>query len=632
MVLVYYGFPSYIAAMFIRQVKKKNAKSGKTFFQYQLAQASRIEGKVKQQSILYLGSEPLLSDTENRKMLLNILQAKIFGQSTLFTEDYPGFIHELAEKYFEKFQIKYKGIDIQESVSIPPVKDKAQLETIDLNSLVVEDSRTFGGEYLCSQILEKLEFAHCLDTLGFRKKDVQMAHISIISRALFAASEYKTTQYLRDNSELKTMFGFGENEDISHYSLYKIADQLYDSKDLIDKFLYKKLTGLFNIKDSLVIYDLSNTYFEGRKANSKLARYGRSKEKRNDCKQVVFTGVVNAEGFIRYSRIYEGNAPDVSTLEDMINDLKRHSDTLSDKVVVMDAGFASEENLEYLIGQKLKYVCVSRKQIKNYQTDQNAPVCTVKDKRNNTIELQVFTPEGFPDTWMCVKSEQKRIKEQSMADKIFTRFEDELSSLSRGLDKKGTTKKIEKVWERIGRLKEKYRLVSGRYIIDVDGSNGTATRVTWQRKEPEKTSAAKHGMYFIRTNIEKSDEIQLWNVYNTVREVEATFRCLKSDLQLRPVYHQKDQRIESHLYLAILAYQLVNTIRYMLKEKGITSDWRNIVRVMNTQTIQSVVFNNETKKFCVRKPSKPIREVLDIYQATRTKSMIPDKKKYVVYH
>ena len=428
------------------------------------------------------------------------------------------------------------------------------------------------------------------------------------------------------------MFGFGENEDISHYSLYKIADQLYDSKDLIDKFLYKKLTGLFNIKDSLVIYDLSNTYFEGRKANSKLARYGRSKEKRNDCKQVVFTGVVNAEGFIRYSRIYEGNAPDVSTLEDMINDLKRHSDTLSDKVVVMDAGFASEDNLEYLTGQKLKYVCVSRKQIKNYQIDQNAPVCTVKDKRNNAIELQVFTPEGFPDTWMYVKSEQKRIKEQSMADKIFTRFEDELSSLSQGLDKKGTTKKIEKVWERIGRLKEKYRLVSGRYIIDVDASNGTATRVTWQKKEPEKTSAAKHGVYFIRTNIEKSDEIQLWNVYNTVREVEATFRCLKSDLQLRPVHHQKDQRIESHLYLAILAYQLVNTIRYMLKEKGITSDWRNIVRIMNTQSIQSVVFNNETKKFCVRKPSKPIKEVMDIYQATRTKSMIPDKKKYVVYH
>ncbi len=148
---------------------------------------------------------------------------------------------------------------------------------------------------------------------------------------------------------------------------------------MIDKFLYKKLTSLFNIKDSLVIYDLSNTYFEGKKANSTLAQYGRSKEKRNDCKQVVFTGVINAQGFIRYSRIYEGNTPDVSTLEDMIRDLKVHSDTISDKVVVMDAGFASEENLQYLTGQNLRYVCVSRKQIKNYHINPNAPVYTVKD-------------------------------------------------------------------------------------------------------------------------------------------------------------------------------------------------------------------------------------------------------------
>jgi transposase len=619
--------------MFIRQVKKKNSKSGKIFFQYQLAQASRIEGKVKQQSILYLGSEPLLVDSENRKMVLDVLQAKIFGQSILFTGDYPKSILELADRYFEKFQIKYKDIALEESMSIPPIKDKAQLETIDVNSIGVEDSRTFGGEHLCSQILEKLDFAHCLDSLGFNKKEIEMAHISIISRALFASSELKTTQYLRDNSELKRMFGFGdENEQVSHYSLYKIADRLYDKKNLIDKLLYKKLTGLFNIKDSLVIYDLSNTYFEGRKANSTLAQYGRSKEKRSDCKQVVFTGVINAQGFIRYSRIYEGNTPDVSTLEDMIKDLKVHSDTISDKVVVMDAGFASEENLQYLTGQNLKYVCVSRKQIKDYHINPNAPVYTVKDKRDNPIELQAFTPEGFSDTWMYVQSEQKRVKERSMADKIFSRFEEELRGLSNGLDKKGTTKKIEKVWERIGRLKEKYRLVSGKYTIEVDATNGIATRVTWQKKESERTSTIDHGVYFIRTNIEKSNEVQMWNVYNTVRDVEATFRCLKTDLQLRPVHHQKDGRIESHLYLAMLAYQLVNTIRYMLKESGITSDWRNIVRIMNTQSIQSIIFNNETKKFCVRKPSKPIKEVLDIYQATNTKSMVPDKKKYVVYH
>lgn len=127
MVFVLYVSFSYIAAMFIRQVKKKNAKNGKTFFQYQLVQASRIDGKVKQQSILYLGSEPLLSDNENRKILLKTLQAKIFGQSLLFAEDYPRYIHELSERYYEKFKIKYKDVAINESLSIPPIEGKSQM-------------------------------------------------------------------------------------------------------------------------------------------------------------------------------------------------------------------------------------------------------------------------------------------------------------------------------------------------------------------------------------------------------------------------------------------------------------------------------------------------------------------------
>ena len=169
-----------------------------------------------------------------------------------------------------------------------------------------------------------------------------------------------------------------------------------------------------------MIYDLSNTYFESRKAHSRIAKHGKSKEKRNDCKQVVFTGVINAQGFIRYSRIYEGDTADVNTLKDMIADLKVHSNAITDKVVVMDAGFASEENLEYLSKEQLRYVCVSRKQLKDYQLDKEANLRKIQDKRGSAIDLQVFTPEGYSDTWMCVQSEQKRVKEQSMTDKLET--------------------------------------------------------------------------------------------------------------------------------------------------------------------------------------------------------------------
>lgn len=616
--------------MFIRQVKKKNTKSGKTFIQFQLCQASRVNGKVKQQSILYLGSPKILLDQDNRKYLCKALQALIFKQSTLFTDHYPSSILELAKSYHEKFIIKYKDVSLDATLAIPPVEKKAKMESVDIDSLELEDVKTFGAEHLCIQIMERLGLATFLEGEGFTDKQVRLAQVSIISRAIFTASEHKTAQILSDSSELKNMLGF-ENP-ISHYSLYKIADQLYDNRVSIDKFLYKSITNMFNLKDTLVIYDLSNTYFEGRKSNSELAKYGRSKEKRNDCKQVVFTGIINPEGFIRHSRVYEGNKADIVTIEQMVEDLKLHSNQVSDKVVVMDAGFASEDNLKYLQDNNLKYVCVSRTRPKDFTLDEPSKTISVTDNRNNPIELKIFNPENHTDLWLYVKSEQKRVKEQSMADKLEHRFTEELKSLQDRLAKKGTVKKIEKVWERIGRIKEKNKGVSGKFDINVEEENGLAIEITWDKKEPNPSSGKTYGEYFIRTNIENAEEKKLWQAYNTIREVESTFRCLKSDLLLRPVHHQNDQRVEAHIYLAMLAYQLVNTVRHMLKENNINLDWRNVMRIMKIQTIQSIMINAQTKKICIRKPARPIKQALDIYKATNTKSTIPAIKKYVVYH
>jgi transposase len=287
----------------------------------------------------------------------------------------------------------------------------------------------------------------------------------------------RESNYLRENSELQRFYGH-ECQQISHYSLYRIAHKLYENKSRIDTFLYRRVTDLFSIQDALVIYDLSNTYFEGRKEHSAIAQYGRSKEKRNDCKQVVFTGVINAQGFIRYSRIYEGNTPDAQTLADMIADLKVHSDDVTDKVVVMDAGFATEDNLALLTGEKLKYVCVSRTRLKDYRPDPEKRMHKMQDNRGNSIDLQMCTPDGYTDTWMYVQSEQTRINEKSMSDKLIARLEEELRGVAAGLTKKGTTKKIEKVRERIGRIKQKHRLVSGRYTIDVQSEGGNAKSIT----------------------------------------------------------------------------------------------------------------------------------------------------------
>ena len=154
----------------------------------------------------------------------------------------------------------------------------------------------------------------------------------------------------------------------------------------------------------------------------------------------------------------------------------------------------------------------------------------------------------------------------------------------------------------------------------------------WKIKENPVKDEKENGVYFIRSSYKNTSEEELWDIYNTIREVESTFRCLKTDLQMRPVYHQNDQRIEAHLYLTILAYQLVNTIRHMLEKNNIRYDWQNILRIMSTQTVQTIKIPTDKKNIHLRKPAKPIKEVQDIYKATGCIDTQRSIKKYVVYH
>ena len=389
---------------------------------------------------------------------------------------------------------------------------------------------------------------------------------------------------------------------------------------------------MFGLDDKLVIFDISNTYFETGKRNSKLAKYGRSKEKRSDCPLVVFTGVIDAHGFICHSRIYEGNKADSATIEYLLEDLGAHTAPGSKPTVVMNAGIASQANLDLVTSKGYHYVCVSRHQLKEYELNEKL-VLQPTNRDKEQVKLGVFRPEGYSDTWMYVQSDAKRKKEQSIQTKLDALFEQGLESIKNALSKKGGTKRIDKVWERIGRAKEKYKRASAKYQVNVSEQKGKVTAMTWELKPVPKPKEDKtNGVYFIRTNYENPNEEELWQVYNTIREVESTFRCLKSDLNIRPVHHQNDERVESHIYLTLLAYQLVNTIRHMLKKEGINLDWKNITRIMGTQTVQTIVVPTDKKDIHLRKPSQPIEKVKQIYKATGCEPSKRAVKKYVVYH
>lgn len=624
--------------MYIRVVKKKRSNQAQTFLQYSLVQNTRIGERVKQENILYLGSDKLLAEKQNRTLVAKALKAKIYDEHHLFAQTLSSDLLTLVDSYYAKYQLKYPESlqgKTPSTIVLPPKAEKADFHTVDLNATQVEEVKSFGAEYLCKQVADQLQLKEHLKGCGFSEHETTQALIAILSRAIFSASEWKTSQLLADNSVLCELFD--KEQAPTHKELYVIADKLYDEREQIDRLLYNHIKDLFNLEDKLVIFDLSNSYFETSKQGSELARYGRSKEKRSDCPLVVFTAVINAEGFIRHSNIYEGNKPDPESLEEMITDLEKAYHGIQSGIkalptLVIDAGIATEDNLLFLREKGYRYVCVARSQPKDYVLDKEA-MTLLKTKNKATIRLQQVEAADKEDTWLYVESLAKAKKEQSMDTKLTQRFEEQLDNIGTSLLKKGGIRTISKVWERIGRAKEKNRRVAHFYDITVEEQEGKAIGLSWKKNPTSRSKDdKKKGVYFIRTNLTTSSDSDLWEIYNTIREVESTFRCLKSDLNIRPIHHQKDERIRSHIYLTVLAYQIVNTIRHQTRNAGIRDDWQNILRKARTQTIQNIVLPTEQKTIHLRKPSLPIGALKEIYQACKCNNTIKAKRKFVVYH
>jgi hypothetical protein len=321
-----------------------------------------------------------------------------------------------------------------------------------------------------------------------------------------------------------------------------------------------------------LLYDLTNTYFEGRKIGSKLAKFGRSKEKRSDAKLVVLALVVNPEGFIKYSSILEGNMSDAKTLEGMIENLRiKTSSSAKKALVVIDAGIATDENLSMIKEKGYDYMCVSRSSLKNYNIEAGATTVTVTDNKKQKIDLCRVKSDRNTDYYLKVESHSKELKERSMNEQFRSRFEDGLQKIADSLTKKGGVKQEDKVYERIGRVKQKYPSIQRYFDIEVEVKENVKINTTKKGTQPEQEKKkivttlnwsikqgvdinARSGVYFLRTSLEGNSEHVLWQLYNTIREIEATFRVLKTDLDLRPIYHKNDDSTMAHLHLGVLAY------------------------------------------------------------------------------
>ena len=304
-------------------------------------------------------------------------------------------------------------------------------------------------------------------------------------------------------------------------------------------------------------------------------------------------------------------------------------------MIVIDAGIATEDNLKLIVEKGYDYLCVARSKPKGYKilTGQSTDISV--SNNGYKLSLQKVESSMNEDYYLRVNSPAKRIKEESMKTAFEDRFEAELTKIEASLHKKQGIKRQDKVHERIGRAKQKYPSVAGNYIIKVglDTGEETVTSLQWNKDPKKDTSKQKVlGEYFLRSN-RKIDSIELiWNYYNTIREIEASFRCLKTELDLRPVYHKTDEATMAHLHLALLAYWLVNTVRYQLKAKGVKHSWTEIVRIANTQKMITTSGKNlQNETLAIRKCSEPNQKLTDLYQKLNYKSRPFAKRKSVVH-
>jgi hypothetical protein len=351
--------------MFLKSVFKTIKATGERKEYFRLCESYRCEGSVRHHTIIQLGALDELPDAEQRKALCRRIEQMVEeGRrgKCLFFAPCEDVIEQLAIRF-------YAAIKQKERLDIAAGRD---YHIVDVNSVKNKEVREVGIEWLCLQALGQLQIREFLRQKQWSEEQISLALTHITSRAAYPASELRTSEWIKDNSAVCELTGYNI-EKMTKDKLYGISHRLYSVKDDLELHLSQRTNELFDLDDKIILYDLTNTYFEGQKRNSRLAQFGRSKEKRSDAKLVVLGVVVNVEGFLKYSNIYEGNTADSSTLAGIIEQMgERTSATGRRPVVVLDAGIATEDNIELLRSTGYKYMCVSRSGLKNTKLLQTA--------------------------------------------------------------------------------------------------------------------------------------------------------------------------------------------------------------------------------------------------------------------
>ena len=600
--------------MYIR--KSSRTYNGKTYTNYVLVESVVTPKGPRQKTICSLGDLSPRPRQEWLKLARKIEDALV-GQNDLLDRD----TNEVAEIVagLRARRTNETHAQAEPSASSPRTQAGALIE-VDPSRVTTEQHREAGPVHVGNQFWQRLGLDQILRDCGLSEATCRLACAMTLNRLIAPVSEHAMPAWIR-RTALADIFGVSFDT-LEEDPLYEVLDKLHPHRAAIEAALIERERSLFNLDQTIYLYDLTSTYFEGACAHNPKVKLGHSRDHRSDCKQLVVGLVLNRDGFALTHEIFAGNTRDHLTLGTMIDRLRQRVELKEGATVVVDRGMAFDDNLAEIKARKLHYIVASRQPERNRwlaefeDTDGFTPVLREPSPLNpaqkkTTIEVKICA-DTDEQTYVLCRSQQRIAKDRAIRSKQEARLLADIEKLSLRVANKKLVK-LEKINQAIGRLLERYPRVARYHRLSHDEK--TSTIVSTFDADKHLTAEKLDGCYLLKTDRKDLSADEIWRVYTLLTRAEDAFRDMKSPLVIRPIFHHKERRTDSHIFLCLLAYHLLTAIEKTLLDQGIHTSWASLRDALKTHQVCSVVLpTKDESRLRIRKAATPEPDVQQIYR------------------
>lgn len=478
---------------------------------------------------------------------------------------------------------------------------------VDTSRLRVERLREFGGPWLGRELLRLVGLDTFLsETLPGGREQIPwsvMAQVLVLSRLCDPSSELHIAEHFYRQSALADLLGIPA-EKVNDDRLYRALDHLLPHKEALECHLKERLGTLFDLDYDLLLYDVTSTYFEGEVAGNPLAQRGHSRDGRPDCKQVCIGLVVSRCGMPLGYELFAGNRHDSTTMEEIVETMERHYGR-SNRIWVMDRGMVSEEHIEFLQQHGRRYLVGTPKSaLKKYEREL---LSQDWDTVREGLEVKKCPSPDGRETFILCRSTDRREKEKAMHERFAKRIREGLEKIAKACARQRQEPLL--IAQRVGRLKGLNSRAAGLFQVKIETRPDGGAAISWRESDDWRAwSELSEGCYLLRSNVADWSAEDLWRTYIQLTEAEAAFRIHKNDLRIRPIWHQKPERVKAHILVCFLAYVLWKTLAELCRQAGLGDEPRKVLAEIQQIGLVDIVLPTksgiEIRKRCVTQPDE----------------------------